>query len=419
MPTYRLKELISEVISGEWGQEPSGEFSGVKVIRTTNFSNTGRLDLHKELVKRQIEPEKVEKKKLLVGDIIIEKSGGSPEQPVGRVVFFEETDIYLCNNFTSILRPNTKLVEPKYLMYLMFNLHRTRKVLKFQNKTTGIINLKLEQYLQQTEVVIPSKEIQRKLVKVFDKTFDLINQRQSQITALDELTQSVFLEMFGDPESNKNNYPVKSIMEFYENAKDAVKCGPFGSALKKNEYVQDGVPVWNMDNITKNNEFIDEPSLFVTQEKADELQGYNVRNGDIIISRAGTVGKMCVVDSRNENSLISTNLIRLRLNSKLKPEFLVWLIRIFGDRVCRMRTGNDGAFTHMNTSVLNSIEFPYPPLTEQEKFLVILRKLRKNREKLFRGLYEMEILYKSLVQKAFKGELFQEQKLNEIVLQRS
>ena len=280
----------------------------------------------------------------------------------------------------------------------------------FQSTATGATIPHISRKaLESLRIPLLSLEKQRDIFNLLKKTQNIIEKRKTQIATLDELTQSIFLEMFGDPKINKNNYPVKSITEFYENPKDAVKCGPFGSALKKDEYVPNGVPVWNMDNITKNNEFIDEPSLFVTQEKADELQSYNVRNGDIIISRAGTVGKMCVVDSRSENSLISTNLIRLRLNSKLKPEFLVWLIRIFGDRVCRMRTGNDEAFTHMNTSVLNSIEFPYPPLTEQEKFLALLVKIRQDREKLLKSsLIEMESLYNSLLQKAFKGELFQE-----------
>ena len=150
---------------------------------------------------------KVDKKKLLYGDTIIEKSGGSPEQPVGRVIFFGEKDeTYLCNNFTSVLRPNLDIVHPKFLLYLLFNLHRQKRVLKFQNKTTGIINLKLEQYLTQTKVVIPNLESQGKIVLLLDQAFELIQKRQSQITALDELAQSVFLEMFGDPVFNPNNY---------------------------------------------------------------------------------------------------------------------------------------------------------------------------------------------------------------------
>jgi type I restriction enzyme S subunit len=78
-----LRDVILKPITGEWGSEGDS----VQIIRTTNFTNEGRLDYSK-VVKRNVDAKKVEKKKLKLGDIIIEKSGGSPKQPVGRVVFF-------------------------------------------------------------------------------------------------------------------------------------------------------------------------------------------------------------------------------------------------------------------------------------------------------------------------------------------
>ncbi len=74
----------------------------------------------KELLSEVLMKKKVEAKKLRYGDIIIEKSGGSVDQPVGRVVYFDihdNTSAYLCNNFTAVLRPNTGLVNPKFLFY--------------------------------------------------------------------------------------------------------------------------------------------------------------------------------------------------------------------------------------------------------------------------------------------------------------
>ena len=142
MKQYRLDEIFEKPISGEWGNELSENKIGVKVIRTTNFTNKGMLDL-KDVVERDIDTIKYDKKRLRCGDIIIEKSGGSPNQPVGRVVIFEKNmENYFCNNFTSILRPKEGF-NSKYLLYMLMNLYMQKKVLKFQNKTTGIINLKL------------------------------------------------------------------------------------------------------------------------------------------------------------------------------------------------------------------------------------------------------------------------------------
>ena len=57
MKTYKLKDLVLDVISGEWGEEANGT-NDVKVIRTTNFSNTGQLNLTKEVVLRNIDEKK-------------------------------------------------------------------------------------------------------------------------------------------------------------------------------------------------------------------------------------------------------------------------------------------------------------------------------------------------------------------------
>ena len=92
-----LKELVDKPISGEWGDDGGN----IKVLRTTNFTNERIID-YSDVVVRDIPFEKVETKKLLSGDLIIEKSGGSPKQPVGRVVYFDHSDLFLCNSILSI-----------------------------------------------------------------------------------------------------------------------------------------------------------------------------------------------------------------------------------------------------------------------------------------------------------------------------
>ena len=201
MTTRLLSELISEVITGEWGNEPN-DSSFIKVLRTTNFTNEGKLNLSKEVVVRDIVLKKYEKKKLKYGDVIIEKSGGSPTQPVGRVVYFDlNEDGYVCNNFTSVIRPNNS-VDGKYLLYGMYHLHNTGRTLSYQNKTTGIINLKLENYLNGESLFVPDIEIQRRIIASLDASDTLIQKRKEAIAKLDELVLSVFLEMFGDPAVN-------------------------------------------------------------------------------------------------------------------------------------------------------------------------------------------------------------------------
>lgn len=246
---------------------------------------------------------------------------------------------------------------------------------------------------------------QLRIAHLLGKVEGLIAERKQCLQQLDDLLKSVFLEMFGDPILNPRGLPVRRLSEFYVNPKEGTKCGPFGSALKKEELVQSGVPVWNMDNIGPGGQMVLPFRMWITTDKYDDLAAYSVQDGDIVISRAGTVGKMCVVRMNGQPAIISTNLIRLRLDSALRPLHFVSLMLYCKGRVGRLKTGADGAFTHMNTGVLDSLEFPYPPIELQDQFAEIATKVESTKARYQQSLTDLQALYGALSQQAFKGEL--------------
>ena len=163
--TKPLTDYIEVSFPGEWVQEDK-EGSGVKVIRTTNFTNNGKLDLS-NVVTRYIDSVKVEKKKLSKGDIILERSGGTNENPVGRVVYFEEDGVYLFNNFTQLLRCKEG-VNSLFIFYSLFNYYQMNKnvIRSMGNKTTGIQNLKMDRYWQ-----IPIADVSIERQKEFETIY--------------------------------------------------------------------------------------------------------------------------------------------------------------------------------------------------------------------------------------------------------
>lgn len=250
-------------------------------------------------------------------------------------------------------------------------------------------------------IPIPPLPIQEQIVKELDTLTDIIAKKQLQLSELDTLAQATFYEMFGNPVENEKGWKVRCLKDFYKDGKKAIKCGPFGSALKKEEYTSYGIPVWNMDNIDKSGKFIDNVNLWITPSKYKVLEAYDVLNGDIIISRAGTVGKMCVVTSQYPISIISTNLIRLRLNSNLSPLFFVRAMIAWGQQICRLKVGEDGAFTHMNTGVLNSIKMPFPPLPLQNQFAERIEAIEKQKELISQSIKEVQLLFDYTMDKYF------------------
>ena len=188
MTTTPVKDYIYDSFPGEWGTEDK-DGNGVKVIRTTNFTNSGKLNLE-DVVTRNIEERKVSRKQIKKYDTILERSGGTAENPVGRVVLFEEDERYLCNNFTQVLR--FKNIDPRFAFYSLYYFYQTNKtaIRSMGSKTTGIQNLNMGKY---QEIGIPNASDEQQMafvsiVKQADKSeFEL----RKSIEAIDQVIKSL------------------------------------------------------------------------------------------------------------------------------------------------------------------------------------------------------------------------------------
>ncbi len=187
--TKPLSDFIEVSFPGEWGQEDK-DGNGVKVIRTTNFTNTGKLNLA-DVVTRDIDPNKVEKKKLKKGDIILERSGGTNDNPVGRVVYFNEDGLYLFNNFTQLLRCKEE-VNSLFIFYSLFNYYQMNKriIHSMGNKTTGIQNLKMDQYWQ-IPIADVSVERQNEFEAIYNQTDKSEFELRKSIESIDAVIKSL------------------------------------------------------------------------------------------------------------------------------------------------------------------------------------------------------------------------------------
>lgn len=160
-PIAAVSDLICKPKSGEWGEEDLYG-KGIKVLRTANFTDAGVIN-YTNVVTRDIDCSKLKSKGLCTGDILIEKSGGSDKKPVGRVVLFlNQNDTYLNNNFTAALRvKDPSIISYRYLFQSLYMNYWRGGTRPFESKTTGLHNLKLDGYLSKTRIPIPSIEIQQ------------------------------------------------------------------------------------------------------------------------------------------------------------------------------------------------------------------------------------------------------------------
>ena len=256
------------------------------------------------------------------------------------------------------------------------------------------------------EITLPPPAEQGRIVRILDAAEELRRLRAQADRRTADLIPAIFYDMFGDPATNLKRWKTSSVESLFPTDRAGARCGPFGSALKKHEYVVAGIPVWGIENVQPNR-FIEEGSLFITEEKYAQLTNYTVQAGDILISRAGTVGRMCVARPRQSLSIIGTNLIRLALDSRtIQPEYFTALFTYFGEQMGRLRANADeGAYSFMNTTILKSLTIPLPPLPLHREFAARVTEIRALEARQAESRRRLDDLFQCLLHRAFQGEL--------------
>lgn len=186
----KLIDITGKALSGEWGtDDETGD--GIPVLRTTNFTNEGIVN-YNDVVTRTITKKNIDDKFLRKGDIIIEKSGGSDKFPVGRVIYFDgEEKTYLFNNFTGLLRVKEQDVwYPRYVFYSLYANYKRGGTRAFENKTTGLHNLKTDDYVSRYEVAEIDKTEQISICEKLDKLYGIIKSRERELQLLNDLIKA-------------------------------------------------------------------------------------------------------------------------------------------------------------------------------------------------------------------------------------
>jgi type I restriction enzyme S subunit len=195
-----------------------------------------------------------------------------------------------------------------------------------------------------------------------------------------------------------------------DDSRDGMKTGPFGSLLKKHEHREEGIPVVGIDNI-RNMEFIPGSKIHITRAKAAELEKYDLRPGDVVISRSGTVGEVAVIPDSIGVARMSTNIMRISLRRDLMlPKFFTYLFNgspAILDQVEDLCKGSTRDF--LNQRILKSMLFPLPPLDEQRRIVTeIERRLSVVGEvesAIDAGLVRAGRLRQAVLKHAFEGRL--------------
>lgn len=249
------------------------------------------------------------------------------------------------------------------------------------------------------EILIPKYyiDIQKRISMVLDKAQELIDKRKEQIEACDELIKSLFYHMFGDPVKN-DKYWTKS--EF-ENGIFELKYG----TSQPPEFSDVGIPFIRATNI-KNARISEKSMLFISKHEAKKIEKCRLRKGDIIVVRSGAnTGDSTFIPEKYENAYGGYDII-IRLNDRLNWYYVISLFNSSYREVIINPLTRRAGQPHLNSQQIKDLEICYPPIELQNEFAQKVEKIEQQKHLLEQSLTELENNFNSLMQRAFKGELF-------------
>ena len=228
---------------------------------------------------------------------------------------------------------------------------------------------------------------------------EIIFKRKAQIEALDQLTQSVFLEMFGDPVSNVKMWNKDKL----ENLAIKITDGEHNNPV----FLKDGFPMVMARNVL--NDEIDFTNVsFISK---DDLEKFRKkcnpeRNDLLIVSRGATIGRTCIVNTDKKFALMGSVILIKIDNKTLNSLFLKTLLDHPYYKNKLLSTSGSSAQQAIYIKDLKKLEVLTPNIGLQDQFADIAAQIQSKKELLRKSLVELEINFNSLMQRAFKGELF-------------
>ena len=365
----KLIEITGKALSGEWGTDDETG-CGIPVLRTTNFTNEGIVN-YRNVVTRTITKKKIAEKYLRQGDIIIEKSGGSDKQPVGRVIYFDGPDsTYLFNNFTGLLRVKDRNVwYPRYVFYSLFFNYRRGGTKAFENKTTGLHNLKVDDYVSRCEVRVENIQKQVAICEQLDRIFDIIRARQQQLQKLDELIKARFVELFGD-----GNHPhialIDLIIEGAGLSYGIVQPGDDGTGdmgvLRPVDMVDGKISTASIK--------------YIDRSIGDGFKKTELYGDELLITVRGTTGITALTDIRFNGMNVTRGIAVVRYDrNKINPVYLnAYLNTDESQRYIQEHT-RGATLQQINLSDLRVQQIMVPPLALEEQMAAFIEQTDKSK----------------------------------------
>ena len=335
------------------------------------------------------------------GDVIIAMTDMATEAKilgVPTIVKTQGKNLLLNQRVGKLIIKKPELINFPYLKYVLNREQVKKYFLKFAGGGLQI-NLGKEDILS-VEIPLPPIAEQKRIAEILDRTQSLISKRKEAIAKLDTLTQSIFLEMFGDPVTNPKGWDIGNLLDIA----DFLTGYPFKSA----DYTDKGktIKLCRGANVLPNRiDWSDLASWSVL--KMNDLSEFALADGDVVIAMdrpwISEGFKIAQIHSTDLPALLVQRVARLRGKNSVSNSFIFQILRfsIFA-RHCKP---TETTIPHISPKDIKTFGFPIPSLPLQKEFAQRVEAVEKLKARHRASLSQLQALFASLQHRAFRGEL--------------
>lgn len=308
-----------------------------------------------------------------------------------RIIKFINQPFAMGADGVKVLKPKTNEFDEKFLY------HYLRQV-----KITDGGYDRHYKYLKRISIPFLPLPEQNRIAEILDKADALREKRRISIEKLDELAQSVFLDMFGDPETNPKGWQITPLEELIKDVRN-------GLVRRRKTPINEGQIVLRLKDVREGWIALNEPNRIDLDIK--EAGKYLVEKDDFLFVRVNGnpnyVGRCALFIGHNEPVFFNDHIMRIKFrHDKVSPIILSHLLNShYGKtQIARYRKTSAGQHT-INQNGVGKISVYLPPIDLQKEFIFRLDTINKQKKYLIKQLNDMSNMFLSLQQKAFRGEL--------------
>lgn len=323
------------------------------------------------------------------GDILYSMIGS-----IGNFALIREEPKFAIKNVALFKFNNEKLFN-KYLYYLLGSPFINNQIAQHQRGgTQQFVSLKI---LRNLKIPLPPLEDQKKIAAILDVADALRQKDKALIAKYEELTQSLFLDMFGDPVTNPKGWKrmeLSNILSFLTS----------GSRGWSKYYSNNGDIFLRIQNVGYNELRLNDLT-FVEAPETAESKRTKVEAGDVVLSITADLGRTAVIPDTFPKAHINQHLAIIRLNEEVNPYYVSAFIATRGGQTLFQKLNKGGVKAGLNFDDIRSYEILIPPFKLQNLYHRRLNIIEEQKRQAEQSLQKSEELFNSLLQRAFKGEL--------------